>query len=133
MTSKVLELKTEEDILEANLPEKHIEFLTSILLKNKADFALFGSTPSWFVTNILVVQTISPKHSYALCDYVIKYLKDNDLYSDVKIESSQESGWCAVWISSLDFIIHLMTEERIEYYRMKDLLENKINHDIFSS
>ena len=97
--------------------QKMVDKIVSLLDTKKAfDIDVIEMNENYFVDKVIIATTLGQKHSLALVDYIKKELKSKNIYH---IEEGDD--WSIIDLG--DILIHLMTPEYREIYKIEEFLE----------
>jgi ribosome silencing factor RsfS/YbeB/iojap len=103
---------------EVDLKER-IEKIAKILDENKGEniehFDLVGS--DYFVDGVVVCTGLNQRHNEALLDFLKRGLKPEEEFIHVEVSD----GWVVIDLG--DMLIHIMTKEYRELYRLEEFLK----------
>ena len=92
------------------MQNKLIDDIFAILEENKLLELKRYSPKGYIASSVFLAVCLSERQCSALCDDVVKFLKDNGIYGS--LIDGKNCDWTALDIESLGLIIHFMTQEK---------------------
>ena len=97
--------------------QEMVEEITSLLDTKKAfDIDVITMNENYFVDKVIIATTLGQKHGLSLVDYLKKELKSKNIYH---VEEGDD--WSIIDLG--DILVHLMTTEYREIYKIEEFLE----------
>ena len=100
----------------------NIKAITSLLSESKAENIQTFTMPEYICENVLIATSLNAVHSYSLAEKVRQYSKIHDC--ETIIDGDAKDGWVVVEIPAINTMVHLMFQEKRDFYNIEEILES---------
>ncbi len=102
-----------------------VEEIVHLLSQNKAEDIQVYQCDAYISQNVIIATSLNGVHSYALSERIFQFVKD---FNDFCLtDGDAKDGWVAVEVPSLDLMVHLMIQEKRDYYKLEEIFEKQIS------
>lgn len=102
--------------------KKDTTSIAKLLSSNKAENIQIFSMPEYICENIIMATSLNAVHSYSLAEKIRQHAKSHDF--ETIIDGDAKDGWVVVEIPAINTMVHLMFQEKRDFYNIEEILES---------
>ncbi len=99
-----------------------IKQIIALLSESKAEDIQTFEMPEYICENVIIATSLNSVHSYSLAEKVRQRAKLEDL--ETIIDGDAKDGWVVVEIPGINTMVHLMFQEKRDFYNIEEILES---------
>ena len=97
--------------------------ITEILSQNKAEQIQVFHTKEYICETVIIATSLNSVHAFSLSEKIVLFVKD--FGQNCIIDGDSKDGWIAIEIPFISTILHIMIQEKREYYNIEEILQKK--------
>lgn len=98
-----------------------LQNIVNLLSESKADKIHTFKMPEYICENIVIATSLNAVHSYSLAEKIREYTKER-AYTII-VDGDSKDGWVVVEIPEVQTMVHLMFQEKRDFYNIEEILE----------
>lgn len=100
-----------------------IEKILKFLEDNKCENIYTFKNDKYIVDNVIIATVLGGNHAISIAEKMLFDLKQEDV--NVITDGNAKDGWIVVEVLQWNVMVHLMTQQKRDFFNIEEFLENR--------